>query len=70
MSPDQNIKKAIAEIEMAEAHGAEMAKHYYRAKVRLENLHSPAAPKRGSSLSKGQVAHVIGKRMKNINQKR
>lgn len=67
MSMEQQIKKALADIEMAQVHNRQAADFYYRAKERLENLYSPAAPKRGKRrLSKDQVARTIAKRLNSI----
>lgn len=67
MTAEKNIAKAIEDIKMAEAHTAQAAQAYYRARKRLEGFYSPTAPKRGKALSDEQVAHMLGKRRKNMN---
>ena len=66
MTTEQKIKKALVDIEMAQTHNQEAANLFYRAKVRLESVYSPAGPKRAKALNNGQVAHVVNKRNNNI----
>lgn len=66
MTTEQKIKKALADIEMAQTHNKMAERFFYSAKVRLEGVYSPTGPKRARALNNGQVAHVVTKRNNNI----
>jgi hypothetical protein len=61
VSTENNIRKAIKDLALAEAHAAQAQQSYYRARKRLESLYSPTARKRGG-LTDEQIAAVLLKR--------
>lgn len=51
MSQDQEIKKALSEIALAEEHSSQATKFYYSARKRLESIHAPASKKTNQKVS-------------------
>ncbi len=65
-----NIDQLLADIALAEKLIDEAKGYYYRVKMKLEGVYSPASTRKGSSgLSYEQKAEIRANRLKTINRK-
>ena len=66
MTIEQIVKKALAEIEMAEVYISQASESYKKAKKMLESIYTPPPVKKKKGLSEEEKARLIANRERAI----